>query len=93
MTTTDISLSAHKSFPRKAHVAVPQIQGTHYVAHTWSLKFFAHSVLDIPWRPTHLLLSLEYFKTRPLILSSAKLLFSTQADFVPLTIHYSSFLF
>ena len=36
------------------------------MAHTWQPKFFLHtSTVAIPWRPTHMLPSLNYFKTRP----------------------------
>ena len=71
MTTTDISLSTQQVISRNAHVAVPQIQGTRYVAHTWQPKFFLHtSTVAIPWRPTHMLPSLNCFKIRPLTLNS-----------------------
>ena len=50
--------------------AFQKIEGTRYVAPTWQLKFSTHSILDIPWRLTHLLLSPNYSKTRPLILNS-----------------------
>ena len=32
----------NKCVPRNAHVVVPEIQGTHYVAHTWQIKFPEH---------------------------------------------------
>ena len=60
------------------------------MAHTWQLQFFTYSILDIPWRLTHLTCYsvLTTPKTRPLILNSAIFFFSTQADFIPLTIRY-----
>ena len=61
------------------------------MAHTCQSKFLTYSILNIHWRQTHLLLSLDHPKTRPLILNSAKIFYSTQADFLPLTIHYFSF--
>ena len=41
------------------------------MAHTWQPKFFLHtSTVAIPWQPSHMLPSLNYFKTRPLTLNS-----------------------
>ena len=61
------------------HVARTQtfqeIQRARYVAHRWQFKFLTYSILDIPWRLTQLQLSLDYFKTRPLILNSTILFF------------------
>ena len=63
------------------------------MAHTWQLKYFTYSILDIPWRLTHLLLSLEYFKNTATNTKFSNILFcSTQADFIPLTIRYFSYL-
>ena len=47
--------------------------------------------MDNPWWPTHMLLSLEHYKTRPLKQTSIIFCYSTQADFIPLTIHYFLF--
>ena len=59
------------------------------MAYTYPFKFFRYSVLAIPWRLTHLLLSPDYFKTRPLILNSATS-FPYSASSV-LLFHYFSF--
>ena len=37
-----LACSLNKCVPRSAHVVVPQIQGTHYVAHTWQSIFPTH---------------------------------------------------
>ena len=85
----------NKCGPRSAHVDKrPKIQGMRYVAHTWQLNLSGNSILANPWRLTHLLLSLNYFKTRPLKLNSTYSFFFIQAGFMSsITFMFSFFLF
>ena len=52
-------------------------------------RFLLYTELVVPWTLTHLLLSLDYFETRPLKLTSTILLFfSTQAGFNSFNFYY-----
>ena len=67
-------------------------KGMRYVAHTWQLNLSGHSLLANPWRLTNLLLSLNYFKTRPLKLNSTYSFFFIQAGFMSSITFIFSFL-
>ena len=61
------------------------------MAHTWQSTCLAYSTLDFPWRLTHLLLKVNYFKTRPIILNS--LVFSLYLAGSVLLFDYFSYFF
>ena len=67
-------------------------KGMRYVAHTWQLNLSGYSILANPWRLMHLLLSLNYFKTRPLKLNSTYSFFFIQAGFMSSITFIFSFL-